>query len=238
MKERTQSKEEFLDGFKKSLPIIMGYIPVSFTFGIMGRGEGLSAFHTVLISMTSFSSASQFAGVNIIIASGTFMELALTTFIINLRYSLMSLAMSQKIHKMSVVKKLIIGFGITDETFTVSSFEQGKVSFPYMVGLSLFSYFSWITGTFLGATASDFLSLRLQNAMGIALYGMFLALIVPSSRDDSHILSVVILALTISSVFRYLPLLSSVSSGWTVIIATIIASTFGALVFPREDLDG
>lgn len=237
MKDKMQSKEEFLDGFKKSLPIIMGYIPVSFTFGIMARGEGLSAFNTVLMSMTSFTSAGQFAGVNIIVANGTFMELAVTTFIINIRYGLMSLAMSQKIRKMSVVKKLIVGFGITDETFTVSSFEEGKVSFPYMLGLSVFSYLSWVTGTLLGATASDFLSVRLQNAMGIALYGMFLALIVPSSRDDKHIFSVVILALIISSVFKYVPLLNTISSGWTVIIATIVASTFGALVFPKEELD-
>ena len=237
MEEKIQNKEEFLNGFKKSLPIIMGYIPVSFTFGIMARGEGLSALNTVLMSMTSFTSAGQFAGVNIIVANGTFMELAITTFVINIRYGLMSLAMSQKIRKMSIVKKLILGFGITDETFTVSSFEEGKISFPYMLGLSLFSYLSWVTGTFLGATASDFLSIRLQNAMGIALYGMFLALIVPSSRDDKPIFSVVILALTISSIFRYVPLLSTISSGWTVIIATIIASSFGALVFPKEELD-
>ena len=158
-------------------------------------------------------------------------------FIINIRYGLMSLAMSQKIEKIPFFKKLIVGFGITDETFTVSSFEEGKVSFYYMLGLSLFSYLSWISGTLLGATASDFLSIRLQNAMGIALYGMFLALIVPSSKDDKHVLSVVILALIISSIFRYLPLLSKVSSGWTVIIATVMASAFGALVFQREELD-
>ena len=229
--------EEFLDGFKKSWPIIMGYIPVSFTFGIMARGQGLDAFTTVLMSMTSFTSAGQFAGTNIIVANGTFMEMAVTTFVINIRYTLMSLSLSQKIEKMSVIKKLIIAFGITDETFTVSSFELGKVSFPYMLGLSLFSYLSWISGTLLGATASNFLSERLQNSMGIALYGMFLALIVPNAKRDKKILSVVVVALVVSSLFRYVNVLNSVSSGWTVIISTVIASTFGAILFPREELN-
>lgn len=230
-------KEEFLDGFKKSFPIIMGYIPVSFTFGIMARGEGLDAFTSVFISMSSFTSAGQFAGMNIITANGAFMEMAVTSFIVNIRYSLMSLALSQKITQMSLFKKLILAFGITDETFTVSSFEEGRVSFPYMLGLSMFSYLSWITGTLLGATASDLLSSRLQDSMGIALYGMFLALIVPSSRDDKMILSVVLVALVVSSIFRYLPLLSTISSGWTVIISTILAATFGAIAFPKEDIN-
>lgn len=231
------SSEDFLNGFKKSLPIVMGYIPISFTFGIMARGEGLSAFTTVLMSMTSFTSAGQFAGTNIIVSNGTFMEMAVTTFIINIRYALMSLSLSQKIEKTSTLKKFILAFGITDESFTVSSFEEGKVSFPFMLGLSLFPYLSWIIGTLIGATASDFLSIKLQNSMGIALYGMFLALIVPSSRDDKKILAVVVLALTISSIFRYVNLLSTISSGWAVIISTVIASTFGALVFKEEDLD-
>lgn len=236
LKESSPSfSEDFLLGLKKSFPIIMGYIPVSFTFGIMARGEGLDAFTTVLMSMSSFTSAGQFAGTNIIIANGTFMEMAVTTFIINIRYTLMSLSLSQSIEKMSVVKKLILAFGITDETFTVSSFEPGKISFPFMLGLSLFSYLSWISGTLLGATASNFLSTRLQNSMGIALYGMFLALIVPNAKNDKKILSVVVVALVVSSMFRYINILSSISSGWTVIISTVIASSFGAIVFPKGD---
>lgn len=229
------SREDFLNGFKKSFPIIMGYIPVSFTFGIMVRSEGLSVFTAVLMSITSFTSAGQFASTNIIVSNGTFMEIAVTTFIINIRYSLMSLSLSQKIEKTSTFKKLILAFGITDESFTVSSFEEGKLSFPFMLGLSLFPYLAWISGTLLGATASDFLSIRLQNSMGIALYGMFLALIVPSARGDKKILTVVVLALTISALFKYVSLLSTISSGWTVIISTIIAATFGALVFKEEE---
>ena len=230
-------KRDFLEGFKKSIPIILGYLPVSFTFGIMASGEGLNAFTAVLISIANFTSAGQFAGTNIIVANGAFLEIAIATFVINIRYSLMSLSLSQKIAKMSLVKKLIIAFGITDETFTVASFESGRLSFPYMLGLNLFPYFSWILGTLLGATISNLLSLKLQSAMGVALYGMFLALIIPVTRKDKKVLSIVAVAIFVSSLFRYLPLLENISGGWAVIISTVVASTFGAAVFPREDND-
>lgn len=230
-------KRDFLEGLKKSMPIVMGYLPVSFTFGIMASGEGLSTFTAVLISIANFTSAGQFAGTHIIVSNGTFLEIALATFVINIRYSLMSLSLSQKIAKMSLVKKLVIAFGITDETFTVASFESGKLSFPYMLSLNFFPYLSWVIGTLLGATVSNLLPLTLQNAMGVALYGMFLALIIPEAKANKKILSIVIVAISVSSIFRYLPLLKNISSGWAVIISTIVASTFGAIVFPREDQD-
>lgn len=217
------------------MPIVMGYLPVSFTFGIMATGEGLDVFTAILISIANFTSAGQFAGTNIIVSSGTFLEIAIATFVINIRYSLMSLSLSQKITNISLIKKMIIAFGITDETFTVASFEDKKLSFPFLLSLNLFPYLSWIAGTLLGATVSNLLSLKLQNAMGIALYGMFLALIVPVARVDKKVLSIVLLAITVSSIFRYLPLLQGISGGWVVIVSTVIASVFGAIVFPRED---
>lgn len=227
--------KDFLEGLKKSLPIIMGYLPVSFTFGIMASSGGLAPLTASLISMTNFTSAGQFAGTNIIIANGAYLEIAVTTFVINIRYSLMSLSLSQKISDMTLIKKLIIAFGITDETFTVSSFENKPLSFSYMFALSFFPYLSWIIGTFLGATASNLLSAEMQNAMGIALYGMFLALVIPEAKTNKKILAIVIVAITISSSFRYLEILQSISSGWAVIISTVLASTFGAIVFPKED---
>lgn len=227
-------KMDFTDGFRKAIPIMLGYIPVSFTFGIMASGEGLDAFTAVLISLTNFTSAGQFAGTQIIASNGTLLEIALTTFIINIRYSLMSLSLSQRIAKMSLVKKMIMSFGITDETFTVASFEERVLNFPFLLGLNFFPYLSWAIGTFLGATTSSILSPRLQASMGISLYGMFLALIVPSAKRDKEVLAVVFVALLISSLFRYVPVLTEVSNGWVVIISTIVASTFGAIKF-RED---
>lgn len=238
MNTNTYSNKTFLGGFKKSVPIMMGYIPVSFTFGLMARGEGLDAFTTVLISLTSFTSAGQFAGTHVIVDGGTFFEMAMTTFIINIRYTLMSLSLSQRIIDMPMVKKMIIAFGITDESFTVSSFEEGELNFPFMLGLSFFPFLSWIFGTLLGATTSNILSPRLEDSMGIALYGMFLALIVPQAKRDKRILSVVVLALLVSTLFRFVAVLQNVSSGWVVIVSTVIAATFGAIRFSEGDLDG
>ncbi len=230
-------KQDFFSGFKKSVPIMMGYIPVSFTYGLMARGEGLDAFTTILISLTSFTSAGQFAGTHVIVDGGTFLEMAMTTFIINIRYTLMSLSLSQRVIDMSVVKKMIIAFGITDESFTVSSFEEGTLSFPFMLGLSFFPFLSWIFGTLLGATTSSILSPRLQDSMGIALYGMFLALIVPQAKRDKKIFSVVIVAISISTLFRFTPILSRVSSGWVVIVSTVISASFGAILFTEVRSD-
>ncbi|KNF08611.1 AzlC family protein [Gottschalkia purinilytica] len=229
------SKSKFLIGVKKSLPIAMGYFPVSFTFGIMASNGGMDPLTALVISLTNFTSAGQFAGTNIILSNGTFLEVAVTTFIINIRYMLMSLSLSQKIVKMPLSKKLIMAFGITDETFTVASLEKEKVTFPYMMGLIITSYLAWALGTLTGAIFSTFLSTRLQNAMGIALYGMFLALIVPEARNSKKVLGVIVVSVSISLIFRYVPLISKISSGWVIIIATIIASAFGAIVFPRED---
>lgn len=231
------SNQALLNGFKKAIPIMMGYIPVSFTYGLMARGEGLDAFTTVFISLTSFTSAGQFAGTHVIVDGGTFFEMAMTTLIINIRYTLMSLSLSQRIIDMSIFKKMIIAFGITDESFTVSSFEEGKLTFPFMLGLSFFPFLSWIFGTILGATTSNILSPRLQDSMGIALYGMFLALIIPQAKKDKKILSVVIVAISVSTLFRFTPILSDVSSGWVVIISTVIAATFGSIKFREDDLN-
>lgn len=228
---------DFLEGFKKSLPIVLGYLPVSFTFGIMASGEGLNAFTAVLISIANFTSAGQFAGTNIIVSNGAFLEIAIATFVINIRYSLMSLSLSQKIAKMSLTKKFLIAFGITDETFTVASFQKEKLSFPFILSLNLFPYLSWILGTLLGATVSNLLPLKLQMAMGVALYGMFLALIVPEAKTNKNVLTIVVVAISVSSIFRYAPILESISSGWAVIVSTVVASTFGAIVFPRRDQD-
>ena len=236
MKNKTKSIEYKLsDGFKKSIPIILGYFPVSFTYGIAASNGGLDPIIALVIALTNFTSAGQFIGTNVIISNGTFLEVGVATFVVNIRYALMSLSLSQKIEKMPLYKKLILAFGITDETFAVSALEQNKVNFKYMMGLILGPYLSWATGTISGAYFSTLLPEKLQNAMGIALYGMFLALVIPETRKSKKVLKVVSISVMISVAFRYLYFLKEVSGGWTIIISTIIASTLGAIFFPQED---
>lgn len=225
-------KIQFTNGLKDGLPIALGYLPVSFSFGMLAVAGGLPPLLAVLLSMTNLTSAGQFAGMNIIVSGGTYIELAVSMFVINIRYMLMSLALSQKTEKMPFIKRMILSFGITDEVFAVAAMKPRKISFAYSIGLIVGPYIGWSLGTVLGAFISDLLPEILASSMGITLYAMFIAIIIPASRAKKSVLAVSILAAAVSAVLYYLPLTSSLSGGWTVIIASVIASTFGAAVFP------
>ena len=235
LKESKIELTEFSRGTKQGIPIALGYIPVSFTFGLMAVNGGIPVWIAILISLTNLTSAGQFAGVGLIIADASLFEITLTTFVINIRYMLMSLSLSQKITRMPLFKKCIMAFGITDETFAVASLEKKEVSFAYMMGLITCPYWGWALGTVLGAVTTSVLPEKLQSAMGIALYAMFIALFVPASKKSKAALVVVILAVCWSSVFKWAPYLNRISSGWSIIIAAIIAATAGAILFPRKE---
>ncbi len=223
-------------GIQKGIPIFLGYLPVSFTFGFMAVSGGLPVWLAVFISVTNLTSAGQFAGTNLIFAQAGYLEIALTTFVINLRYSLMSLSLSQKIdHRTPIWKRLIFSFGITDETFVVASMENGTLSAGYLLGLMTLPFVGWSLGTFLGGSVSTLLPLSLQNAMGIGLYAMFIALIVPASREKKEVFLVVLMAALFACLLKYTPVLRQISSGFRVIIATILAAGIGAFLFPKEE---
>lgn len=236
--KRKRSIYELLRGVNQGVPITLGYIPVAFTFGLMAVNGGIPVWTAVLISLTNLTSAGQFAGTSLVIANGSYFEIALATFVINIRYMLMSLSLSQKISSgMPILKRCIMAFGITDEIFSVASLEKGQVSFSYMMGLTVCPYFGWALGTYLGAAITTMLPKNMQSSMGIALYGMFIALIIPSVKKSREILAVSAAAVIISSVFKFVPCMKILSSGWSIIITTIIAAAAGAVFFPREDED-
>lgn len=229
------NESEFIHGFKKSLPITLGYFPVSFTFGIMASSLGLSPLIAIFISLTNFTSAGQFAGTSLIFAGASYIEIGITVFVINIRYMLMSFSLSQKIEKIPGIKKMIMSFGITDETYALMAMENRKVPFLYSIGVITGPYLGWTAGTAAGAVSSSFLSSAMQNAMGIALYAMFLAIIIPPARKFKAIGVVILIAACISCLFYYLPSLSSVSTGFVIIIATLISCAIGAKFLPMED---
>lgn len=223
-------------GLKKGFPIFLGYLPVSFTFGFMAVSGGLPVWAAVLMSVTNLTSAGQFAGTNLIFAHAGYFEIALTTFVINLRYSLMSLSLSQKIdRKIPVWKRLIFSFGITDETFVVASMESGKLSAGYLLGLITLPFAGWTLGTLLGGTISTLLPITLQNAMGIGLYAMFVALVIPASREKRQVCLVVILAVVFSCILKYTPVLRNISSGFRIILSTILGAGIGTFLFPENE---
>jgi len=226
----------FRKGINKGLPIAFGYVPVAFAFGLMAVKGGIPGWIAILISMTNLTSAGQFAGAGLIIANATLFEITLTTLVINIRYMLMSLSLSQKVNeKMPSSQRSMMAFGITDETFAVAAMEEEEITFPYMMGLIIVPYFGWAFGTALGAGLTAYLPETLQNAMGIALYAMFIALIIPAFKKSKAAFVVVLVAVFISSMFRWAPHLNQLSQGWVIIIATILASSCGALLFPRQE---
>lgn len=226
----------FKRGLRDGIPICLGYLSVSFTFGMMASNGGLPVWLSVIISMTNLTSAGQFAGTAIIIATGSLIELAVTTFIINIRYMLMSLSLSQKIDpKMSLGARFAIAFGITDEIFAVSMQQTGHVNTRYFTGLMLTPYCGWALGTFLGAGAAELLPASARGALGIAIYGMFLAIIIPPARKSKAVLFTISFAAALSCIFRYIPFLAQLSAGWVIIICAAAASMLSAIIFPVQE---
>lgn len=226
----------FLKGVKHGVPIALGYLSVSFTFGMKAVGDGLTWAQAVLISMTNVTSAGQFAGLPLMLAQASLIEAALTQLIINLRYALMSLSLSQKLDKtMTTPHRMAFAFCNTDEIFAVASAQPEKVGKAYLYGLMCTPWLGWAAGTLLGAVAGQLLPEFLRTAMGIAIYGMFLAIILPPARREHPVRVVVGIAVGLSLCFRYIPVLNRLSSGFVIIICAVAASAVGAVLFPVKE---
>ena len=215
----TMNRKLFAKGFRHGIPIGLGYLSVAFTFGMKAVADGLSPLEPLILAQASY------------------LEVALTQLIINLRYALMSLSISQKMDSdMNTPRRLFFSFMNTDEIFAVASSQPGKVSHWYLYGLMTAPYLGWSVGTILGAVAGTLLPVFLRNALGIAIFGMFLAIILPPARKEKPVRIVVLMAVAMSLCFRYVPMLSQVSSGFVIIICAIAASALGAWLFPvREE---
>lgn len=226
-------KSPFTKGLSHGIPIALGYFSVSFGFGIMAVKSGIPAISAIIISLTNLTSAGQAAGVGIIAAGGAFLEMAATQFVINLRYSLMGISLSQKLDKsFNTIHRMIASFGITDEIFAVASSQTEKLVPSYMYGLISVSALGWTGGTAAGALAGNILPATITAAMGILLYGMFIAIIVPAAKNSRKDLLVICFAAAFSMIFKYL--LPEVSFGFAIILSSVAASVIGALLFPIE----
>lgn len=224
---------EFTRGIKDGLPICIGYLGVSFAFGIFAIQNGLGIKEAVLMSMTNLTSAGQFAAVPVILGGGTFIELILGQIIINLRYLFMSVSLSQKLDKsVKISDRLIISFANTDEIFAVAVSNKEDVGRGYMYGLILTPYAGWSIGTFLGAALGTVLPHIIVSALGIAIYAMFAAIVVPQTEKDKKMLMCVLFAIMLSCAFYYLPALKLVPEGFVIIICSLLASGIFACFAP------
>lgn len=229
-------KQEFKIGLKDGIPIAIGYFSVSFTFGIMAAQADISPVIATVISLTNMTSAGQFAGLGLITAAGSYIEMFLTQLVINLRYSLMSLSLSQKLSSdFTTPKRMGLAVAITDEIFALAASRPYRITPTYLAGLEILPIAGWVSGTFAGAVAGSILPGFVQSALGVALYAMFVAIVLPPARENMHIALVAVMALVISCLLYYLPLFSFISSGFSIIICTVAAAGIGALLFPIED---
>jgi 4-azaleucine resistance transporter AzlC len=228
---------EFIQGIKRGIPVAIGYIPIGIAYGLLAKSFDLPNIMIILMSIIVYAGASQFIAVNLIMVGVTPVEIIITTFILNLRHFLMSASLYQRLPNWLTMKWLtLLSFGVTDETFSVASTEkEHKISPKYLLGLFIIAYLSWIIGSAIGVFFAVGLPTSVQNSMGIALYAMFIGLLIPSLKGSKPIQIIVLIAMIISSLLYWFNSYLNLSTGWSIIITTIISSLIGAILFPKED---
>ncbi len=230
-------RKHFFRGCRDGIPVGLGYLAVSFSFGILALKNGLQVHEAVLMSLLNLTSAGQFASLSVIAAGGSYLELALSQAIINLRYCLMSASLSQKVdRKAPVFHRYIMAFGTTDEVFALSAAAEGPLSPFYTYGLMAMAIPGWTLGTLLGAAAGSILPPRALSALGVALYAMFCAIIIPPAKKNRVLLLIIVISMAASTVFAFAPLLRDISGGTRVILLTVVIAAAAAYLAPiREE---
>lgn len=232
--------KEYRSGVRTGIPVGLGYFSVSFGFGAMAVSQGVKILDSVLISATNLTSAGQFAGLTLIVAAAGLWELILTMLVINSRYALMSLALSQRMGEhIGFWARLPIAFVNTDEIFALAMARKAPLTLPFMMGLGTLPILGWTGGTLCGALAGSVLPASFRAALGVMLYGMFIAIVVPPAKKEREIFLAVVLSVVLSCLFAWVPALKSVSAGISIVICTVAAAAACAVLFPiAEEEEG
>lgn len=229
-------RNPFLAGMQAGMPICVGYFSVSFGFGAMAIAQGWTLWQAVFASITTLAGAGQFAGLTVITAGASFLELILTMLVINSRYALMSVAVGQRLGpQVGFFKRLGIAYFNTDEVFALSMSKGRDMTPAFFVGAGTISLIGWASGTALGSVASSLLPLSVRATLGVLLYGMFIAIVVPQARQEKPLLVCTGLALVISCLFTWMPGLKEISEGIAIVLCTIGAAAICAVLFPLEE---
>ncbi|NMW43628.1 AzlC family ABC transporter permease [Mobiluncus curtisii] len=230
---------DFTAGIKAGLPIGLGYFAVSIAIGMYWAQGHLPPLSSAIFSLTNVSSTGQFAGISIIAAHGGLVELAITTLLVNLRYLLMSTSLSQRLtstnpHPVGTCKRMLLGLGVTDEIYAIN-IGRTHVGFAHYAGSMILPFLGWVGGTLVGAFAGTGLPKSVENAAGILLYAMFIAIVIPPFKQSSRVKIVTAIAAGTSITLTFAPLVSQLSLGWRIIIATLVAAGLGATFFPPQE---
>lgn len=221
---------------KAGMPVCVGYFSVSFGFGTLAVSQGLKIWQAILISASNLTSAGQFAGLTVICAGASIIEMIMTQLVINSRYALMGLALGQRLGPQAGAgQRMLAAFFNTDEIFALGMSRYPTVTIPYFIGAGTVAALGWTGGTALGAMAGSVLPLSVRTALGVMLYGMFIAIVVPQASKEKPLLACMVIALVFSCMFTWLPVLNSVSAGIAIVLCTVISAAFCALLFPLKD---
>jgi 4-azaleucine resistance transporter AzlC len=218
---------EFKKGSQSGISIAIGYMPIALTFGLIAKTTGLSLGETVMMSMLVFAGAAQYISLSLLAQGIGMFEIVLTTFIVNIRHFLMSASLNEKADEDSIAARVGYSFGITDETFSVAATREGTVNAGYMFGLNLTAYSSWVVFSGLGFLIGAGLPQTLQESMSVALYAMFVGLLVPSMKTNMKVVFLAVLAACFNSIFT---LGEMMSTGWAIVLATLLSAILVELV--------
>ena len=232
MNNTESTMEVFLRGTRSAIGLAIGYVPIGITYGVLARTGNLTFIETLAMSLMVFAGASQFIALNLLAAGVGPFQIVFTVFMVNLRHFLMSTSLREKIDCDSRLTEAVFSFGITDETFAVSSTREGKVGAAYMFGLNSVAYLSWTTSSVAGYLIGGELPIILKSSMSIALYALFIGLLVPSIRDNKVVLAVALGAGGLNSGLRFF-----LTPGWSLVIASLIAALAGTVIFEGQNTD-
>lgn len=232
----SENKKWYLMGLREGVPIGLGYFAVGFTLGIAAKNAGITAFQMGLMSFMLHASAGQFAAITVIAGQSGYFAMFLTQLVINIRYLLMSAALSQKISPdTSLGKRMLLSYFVTDEIFGVSASVKGELNPFYNFGAISIGSPAWLLGTVLGVLVGNILPPDLTTALSVALYGMFLAVVIPASRESRTVAAVVAVSMAASLIFSLVPILAGISGGTKIIILTVGIAAIAAVIRPVAD---
>lgn len=233
-----RNKNAFINGIRDGIPIALGYFSVAFSLGIVAKKAGLNPFQGFLSSLLNHASAGEYAEFTVIMANAPYLEMAFVILVTNIRYMLMSCALSQKFDsKTSHMHRLFVGFGITDEIFGISIGRTGALNPCYNYGAMAIALPSWAVGTAIGIVAGNILPASAVSALSVALYGMFIAIIIPASKSNKIVGGVVAVSFVVSFSVSKISLLSHMSDSMKISLLTVIIAGIAAYLFPVKDED-
>ncbi|WP_273323464.1 AzlC family ABC transporter permease [Vallitalea guaymasensis] len=231
--KKERIRYSYSDGFVDGLPIVIGFVPIAMTFGILAKTSSISLLEGILFSVLVFAGASQFIALNLLMVGAGIGEIIVTTLLVNMRHMLMSASLASRLTKDMKKWSPLIAFGITDETFSVSSFKHGTLTKEYMLSLEFIAYLSWVGGTALGYIVGGILPDIVKASMGVALYAMFAAILIPEVKKSNKALILACLSGVTNTVCKYILI---IPQGWSIVISIVLVSLLGVYLFREQEV--